>query len=171
MIEAGIIFVAAVTGAVEVDREAAGFVAIGHTRLDASVIVGAAFECEQSLATWHRTPAKDVDHPMQCIRSMQSGAGTTQHLNTPGLFGVQVEQFVDVTKAGGPHRHTVLGDIKSPATAGAGQYRRADGREVLLAVAATDPDTGHPGQGVADMNMGNLLQLLTGNHRQTGGKA
>ncbi len=69
------------------------------------------------------------------------------------LFRVDLEQRIDVAEAGRPNRDAVLEKQERAAGAGAGQYRRANGRQVLLAATATEPDTGYAGQQLVHVMM------------------
>src|SRR5690606_36104857 len=65
-----------------------------------------------------------------------------EHFNVFRRLVVAVEKLIGVTEASGAQRYAVLRQPKGATGAGAGEHRRTDGHQLLLATAATDPHTG-----------------------------
>ena len=88
----------------------------------------------------------DVHHTVQRIASVNCSAGPAQHLDARCRFVVGEEELVDVAKARRRERNAVLGREQSAAGACPGQYRRTQGRQILLPVAPLQVHAGHPHQ-------------------------
>ena len=91
MIVAGVVFVATVVFTVGTDAVGmfADRVAVG--KLQAAVIVRAAFCGDACFAFFAGGPADDINHAVESIAAMHSSAGATQDFDTSSLFTVDIE--------------------------------------------------------------------------------
>ena len=88
------------------------------------------------------------------IGAVQRCAGPLHHLDAASLFGVAVEQLVDVTETRRAQADAVGCHEERATAAGAGQYRRAQRRQAFLAVAARYPCAGHLLHELGDVHVG-----------------
>ena len=79
---------------------------------------------------------------MQGITAIQGARRAADYLNFARQFMINLKQIIDVAKPGGADGNTVFEQQESAAGPGSGEHRRANGSEMFLTIAATDPDPG-----------------------------
>ena len=134
---AGVVAVAARRRGVGID--APSIAAAAETHL--GVIVGSCFDAAPPTIRAGR--GNGVDDAMQRVAAEQGAGGAAQNLDGGGLFGIQLEQIVDVAEAGGANRDAVLQQQKLAAGASAGVYAGANRGEMLVARTPRNPHPGH----------------------------
>ncbi len=121
-------------------------------------IIGAGLDGDQILRWIAGGWRQHIDDAVQRIRSIQRIARTADHLDGSRLFRVQFEHLVDVAESRRPHRHAVFEEQEAATGSGTGEDRRANGSQVFLAAAATEPDTGNAGHQFVDVLVADVEQ-------------
>ena len=134
---------AAGAGVARIDPQRHIVAAAGQTRAELTVVITAVFRRHRIDRIDPRVAGADIDHAVQPARCVAEATRAAQHTNRRCVGQVDLEQVVDVAEARRPDRHPGFEIQQSAAATGAGQQRRTDRGQVLLAAAASDPGPGN----------------------------
>ena len=123
LVVACVIEVAAVGGAIDAHTDPVGAHGIAVTVLGAVVIPGARLDGDILVHLVAGRGAQYIDQAVHGVGAVERGGRPLDHLDAPGLFGIGVEQLVDVAKTGRPQADAVTRDQEGATAARPGQYR------------------------------------------------
>ena len=142
-LETGVVAPAAVARRVQGHAGLAQWGRAGGRELHPGVLVRTALEGQPERRQVRRPGVKYVDDAVHRVRAVQRAARAADHLGGGCLLAVDLEQLVDVAEADRPQRHAVFEEQEGAAGTRAGQHRRAQRGERLLAATALDQGARH----------------------------
>ena len=123
LVVARVIEVAAVRGAIDAHAHPVCAKGIAVTVFGAVVIPGARLHGDILVHLVAGRGAQYIDQAVHGVGAVERSGRPLDHLDASGLFGIGVEQLVDVAKTGRPQADAVTRDQEGATAARPGQYR------------------------------------------------